>query len=148
MPKHFLNISLNFLAVVLLITLIAAPFYFAKNFSQVAGVKSQSPYLVVPQVDKFPSMTLTQNGNNFQITFTKQNPSQAYLSVLIINNPTNQPKTYELQATKGSQTVFFGESLESPLTKINVPAQASVPISILSSASTSTQTVEFAIHSN
>ena len=140
--------TLNFLAVILLLTLIGVPFYFARNFSQVAGVKSSNPYLIVSQVNKFPDMTLVQAGDNFKITFTKQNLSQAYLSVLILNNPTNQSKTYSLETPNDSLAVFFGADLDNPVAEVNVPAGASVPISLISSSPDSSQTAEFFIKSN
>ena len=146
--KMFLKFTLNFLAVILLIVLIAAPFYFANNFSQVAGVKSSNEYLVVSQVERFPQMKLTQSGNNYQVTFTKQNPVQAYLSVLIINNPTNETKTYTLETPSDSAAVFFGNDLDNPVAEIQVPPFASIPVSIMSSSELLTQTVEFVLNSN
>ncbi len=146
---HFLKIGLNFSAIVVLLALIALPFYFARNFSQVAGVKSESTYLLVSQIEKFPGMFLSQTGERYEISFERINPSQAYLSVLIVNNPTEETRTYSLHASSGSTTVFFGEDFNSRLTtKVNVPSGASVPISLLSTGnSVSTQTVEFAIES-
>lgn len=146
--KIFLKFTLNFLAVILLIVLIAAPFYFANNFSQVAGVKSSNEYLVVSQVEKFPQMEFTQSGNNYQVTFTKQNPIQAYLSVLIINNPTNETKTYTLETPNDSAAVFFGNDLDNPVAEIKVPPLASMPVSIMSSSEPLTQTAEFVINAN
>lgn len=146
--NHLLTIALNFFAVILLLALIATPIYFAKNFSQVAGVKSQSPYLVVSQVEKFPGMTLTQDAANFQISFTKQGVFQAYLGILIINNPTNETRKYSLQKSSASNKVFFGEDLQNQLTQISMPPSTSVPVSILSSSgSFSSQTVKFTIQS-
>ena len=148
MSNHFLTITLNFSAVILLIALIATPFLFAKNFAQVAGVKSESSYLIVSQVEKFPGMKLTQEADRYQISFEKLGSSQAYLGVLIINNPTQETKTYSLKITQGSAKVFFGEDLNNLLTKISVPASASIPISLLSSeeVTSSSQTVMFRIN--
>src|SRR3990167_9633475 len=146
---HFLKISLNFAAVILLLTLVVTPFYFARQFSQVSGVKSETQYLVVSQVEKFPGMYLSQTGNRYEISFERQNPSQAYMAVLIVNNPTNKAKTYSLQASSGATTAFFGEDLDSLLTQINVPAGVSVPISLISQGdSASTQTIEISIRTN
>ncbi|KKR86114.1 MAG: hypothetical protein UU34_C0021G0008 [Candidatus Curtissbacteria bacterium GW2011_GWA1_41_11] len=146
---HFLKISLNFAAVILLLTLVVTPFYFARQFSQVSGVKSETQYLVVSQVEKFPGMYLSQTGNRYEISFERQNPSQAYMAVLIVNNPTNKAKTYSLQASSGATTAFFGEDLDSLLTQINVPAGVSVPISLISQGdSASTQTIELSIETN
>jgi|SRR3989344_5321905 len=148
MKHHFAKITLNFLAVVLLIGLIATPFYFARNFARVAGVKSQSQFLVVSQVEKFPEMILSQEADRYQITFTKLGPSQAYLGVLIINNPTNQTQTYDLKVTSGSAQVFFGEDLNNQLTQISTPSQASVPVSLFSGQDvwSENQAVEFVLN--
>ena len=136
------------MAVVLLIGLIATPFYFARNFARVAGVKSQSQFLVVSQVEKFPEMILSQEADRYQITFTKLGPSQAYLGVLIINNPTNQTQTYDLKVTSGSAQVFFGEDLNNQLTQISTPSQASVPVSLFSGQDvwSENQAVEFVLN--
>ena len=146
--NKLIKIALNFLAVVLLIGLIATPFFFAKNFARVAGVKSQSQFLVVSQVEKFPEMILSQEADRYQITFTKLGPSQAYLGVLIINNPTNQTQTYDLKVTSGSAQVFFGEDLNNQLTQISTPSQASVPVSLFSGQDvwSENQAVEFVLN--
>ena len=105
--------------------------------------------MVVSQVEKFPGMYLSQTGNRYEISFERQNPSQAYMAVLIVNNPTNKAKTYSLQASSGATTAFFGEDLDSLLTQINVPAGVSVPISLISQGdSASTQTIELSIETN
>lgn len=146
--NHFLKISLNFSAIILLFALIVLPFYFARNFSQVAGVKSQSPYLVVSQVEKFPGMFFSQAGDRYEISFERQNPSQAYLSVIIVNNPTDETRTYSLQASNGATTVFFGQNIDNLISHINVPSGSSVPVSLISEGSSpSTQTIEFTIDS-
>jgi len=146
---HLLKATLNFSAIVILLALIVTPFYFARNFSQVSGVKSEAQYLVVSQVEKFPGMFLSQAENKYEISFERQNPSQAYLAVLIVNNPTNETKTYSLQASSGATTAFFGEDLNNLLNQISVPAGASVPISLISQGdSVSTQTIEISIETN
>ena len=94
-------------------------------------------------------MFLSQVGDRYEISFERQNPSQAYLSVLIVNNHTDETRTYSLQASSGATTAFFGEDLENLITKINVPAGVSVPISLFSQGdSSSTQTIEFTIQVN
>src|SRR3989338_9179561 len=98
--NHLLIVALNFSAVVLLVALIATPIYFARNFAKVAGVKSESKYLIVSQIEKFPNMTFSQNGDNYQISFNKLGPSQAFLVILIVNNPTNSTQTYRLDSTE------------------------------------------------
>ncbi len=143
---HILKITLNFLAVVLLISLIATPFFFAKNFSKVAGVKSATPYLLVSQIEKFPNMKFSQEEDKYQISFEKLGPSQAYLGVLIINNPTDKTQTYSLD-TLGEIKVFFGEDLSNITTQISIPSSVSVPISLFSSSEilNQIQSVEFRI---
>ena len=145
MNKHLLKLTLNFLAVILLISLIATPFFFAKDLAKVAGVKSTSKFLVVSQIEKFPNLTLNQEGSKYQISFTKQGLSQAFLSVLIINNPTNTTQTYSLELISGQAKLFFGEDLNSQTTQISVPSSASVPMSLFSSSEILNQTVEFVI---
>jgi len=145
MKKHILAITFNFSAILLLAALIIAPIYFAKNFTQVAGVKSESPYLLVSQTEKFPGMTFSQSASTYTIAFTKQASSQAYLSIFIINNPTNEPKSYTIQNQSSENKFFFGEDLNSLQNKINVPAQVSVPISVLSHSTSDKQTATFQI---
>lgn len=142
-----IKIILNFFAVVLLISLIATPLYFAKNFAQVAGVKSSSPYLLVSQIEKFPNLSFSQSADTYSITFQKQGPSQAFLAILILNNPTDTTQTYDLVQTSGQGKLFFGEDLANQLTKISTPSSTSVPVSLSSSeeATASSQTVEFRI---
>lgn len=148
MNKYLLRIITNTLAVFVLLALIAAPIYFAKNFAQVAGVKSQSNYLLVSQIDKFPGMTFSQSGQNYTINFTKQAISQAYLALFIINNPTNSAKTYTIKSNTGKNVLFFGEDLKNQQSKINIPAQSSAPISLLSNSNINTQSATFQILSD
>lgn len=148
------KITVNFISVVLLIGLIVTPIYFAQNFAKVAGVKSQSPYLLVSQIEKFPNLTLSQTNNRYTITYTKLGESQAFLGVLIVNNPTAQSKTYSIERsdlTSGSTSnaVFFGQDIKNQKTKISIPSQSAVPISLLSEdISNETQTIEFTINAN
>ena len=130
---NFAKIAANFFATSILIAILAMPILFAQNFAKVAGVKNTSPYLIVSQVDKFPNLIYSQENDVYKISFTKLGPSQAFLSILILNNPTQQTQTYNLQITAGTTKVFFGEDLDNLVTKIAVPSQASVPISIYSS---------------
>ncbi len=148
MKKYLVKIVTNTLAVFLLLVLIAAPIYFAKNFAQVAGIKSQSNYLLVSQIDKFPGMTLSQSGQNYTINFTKQATSQAYLAIFIINNPTNNAKTYTIVTNNAKNTLFFGEDLNNLQNKINIPAQSSAPISLLSQSPQNSQSVTFQIQAD
>ena len=150
MSHHLFKITLNFLAVVLLISLIATPFFFAKNFSQIAGVKTVTPYLVISQIEKFPNLTFSQNGNQYTINYTKYGNNQAFLGILIINNPTDRTQSYSLVTTSGQAKVFFGEDLQNQITSISIPSSASVPISLYSEQETlgENQTVEFTIQTD
>lgn len=148
MNNHLFKFTLNFLAVVLLIGLIATPIYFAKNFAKVSGVKSESKYLVVSQIEKFPGMSLTQQGDQYTISFTKLGPSQAYLGVLILNNPTNENQTYSIEVQSGETQVFFGQDLDNQLIRISVPSQTSTPISLMSEGEPQSQSVQFNITAN
>ena len=145
--SHILKIGLNFMAVILLISLIATPFFFAKNFAKVAGVKSLSQFLVVSQIEKFPGMEFSQEANSYQISFNKQGPSQAFLGILIVNNPTDRTQSYSLMATSGQGRLFFGEDINNQLTSIAVPSLTSAPVSLFSprEASGESQIVEFRV---
>lgn len=141
-----MKILLNFLAVVLLIGLIATPLYFAKNFAKVSGIKSDSRYIIASQIDKFPNLSLTQVGEKYTISYSKLGPSQAFLGVLILNNPTKDTQTYRIEKISGEASVFFGQDLENQLTQISAPGATSIPLSLLSeTGSSETQTVEFTI---
>src|SRR3989338_10139873 len=147
MKHHFLKIALNFSAVVLLTSLIAAPIYFARNAAQIAGVMSESKFLIVSQIEKFPNMTFSQNGDNYQISFNKLGPSQAFLGILIVNNPTNSTQTYKVEVTDGQAELFFGEDIGQREDQISLPSTASVPVSVYSGeeATAASQTVGFGI---
>lgn len=142
-----IKITLNFLAVVLLVSLVAAPIYFARNFAKVASVKTESQFLIASQVEKFPNLSINQVGDRYQITFTKQGPSQAYLQVLILNNPTSQTQIYQLENLVGTAIVFFGQDQNNLYTQLPVPSLTSVSISLFSGADnpTPTQTIEFTV---
>lgn len=144
--NHLFGLIANFSAVVLLVALISTPIYFARNFAKVAGVKSESKYLIVSQVEKFPLMRFEQVGDRYQISFSKQGLSQAFLGVLIINNPTQLTQTYALEVTSGQAKPFFGEDLNNQLTQISLPKTVSVSVSIFSDTQTAAnQMVEFRI---
>lgn len=140
-------VFLNFCAVLLLTALIAGPLLIAKNMAKVAGVKSESKFLAVSQIEKFPNLNLTQREDAYSISYTKQGSSQAYVGVLVVNNPTDKTQTYSIERISGNAQPFFGEDLGSQTTKISVPPAASVPISLFSDAESETesQTVEFRI---
>lgn len=147
MYKLALVIFANMLAVFLLVGLIAGPIYFAKNMAKVAGVKSESRYLAVSQIEKFPNLNLTQRENAYSISYTKQGLAQAYLGVLIVNNPTVATQTYSIERISGQTQPFFGENPDDQQTNVTVPAGASVPLSLFSGeeSTNSNQTAEFAI---
>lgn len=145
---NFLKICLNFTAVVLLIALLGLPFYFARNFSKVAGVKSESKYIIASQIEKFPNLKLEQFQDSYSVTYTKQGPNQAYLGVLVLHNPTNLTQNYRLEVSSEDAGVFFAENLENQPTQISVPSGSSVPISIHSTSSSSEGSIEFKIITN
>lgn len=147
MKKSLFTILANFIAVFLLVFLISAPIYFARNFAKVAGVKSESKYLIISQVEKFPNLSFSQSNDHYTIFFDKIGESQAFLEVLVLNNPTSQIQNYKIVTTQGNSKVFFGDSLSSQLVKINLPGNSSVPISLYS-ASNSDQQIEFKITAN
>lgn len=148
--SHFLKITLNFCAVVLLVSLLLAPFLFARSFVRVAGVKSESKYLLISQVEKFGGITFSQNSLDYKIAFSKLGASQAFLGVLILNNPGAAAQTYSIEVLAGEANVFFGEDLNNQLFTIAVGPQTSVPISIYSDVASGldSQTAEFAIRTN
>src|SRR4030067_3474818 len=132
MHKFALMMFVNISSVLLLVALIVGPLLIAKNMAKVAGVKSESKFLVVSQIEKFPNLNLTQRENAYSISFTKQGSSQAYIGVLIVNNPTDATQTYSIERISDEAQPFFGEDLGNQLTKISVPSQAYAPISLFS----------------
>ena|SRR5438309_8832005 len=143
MSRHLFVPIANLSAILLLVALIAAPIYFAKNFSKVAGAKNEAKYLIISQVEKFPQMKLVQEEDSYQLIFAKQSESQAYLGVLILDNPTNSTKTYALETASVDSKPFFGQNQDNQLTRISLPASASIPISIISQGES--QQAEFKI---
>ncbi|MBI4037703.1 hypothetical protein HY382_01495 [Candidatus Curtissbacteria bacterium] len=125
--KHFLYTLANFSTFMVLAAIVAAPLYFASKFTQVAGVKSQSTYLIISQAEKFPGMKFSQDGTTYSLNLP--NSAEAYLAVLILNNPTNQSRTYQIESSDG---FFFGDNLDEKLKSISLPAGASVPVSVQS----------------
>ncbi len=146
--NHLFNIAANFLGIVFLISLISLPFLFAADFAKVAGVKTQAKYLIVSQIDKFPNLSLSQLGDQYTITVTKLGPSQAFLDLAFVNNPTDQNQTYTIKTESAGAEVFFGDNLDNQQTKISVPGQTSIPISLLSDPADKSQSVEFQIEAN
>lgn len=149
-PKHVYLAFLNLLAVFALLLLLGTPFYLASTISKpasVAGAKSQRPYVIISQVDKFPNIKLLQEENSYKITFSKIAPSQAFTSLLLITNPTNRAQNYKIVKTAGDAEIFLGVDLENRQTSITAPSSVSIPISVYSAkeSSASSQTVEFHI---
>ena len=137
----------NFLAILTLAVFFVTPIFFAKNFSKVAGVKNTTKYLIVSQIDKFPSMSLQQQNNIFEVSYVKIGKSQAYLSPITLVNPTNEAQTYILKVTSGSSDVFFGEDYNVLTKSITVPPQISTPISIFANdGQINEQVVQFTIN--
>lgn len=132
----------NMFGVIFLLTIIATPLYFAKNISQIAGIKTESKIVTVSQIDKFPQMSLIQTGNEFKITLNKFAQTQAYLGVIILYNPTNQPQNYQLTGLAGK--AFFGTDTENVRNEISLPRGTTVPISII--ASNQDNSVQFNIY--
>lgn len=130
MHKFALMMFVNISSVLLLVALIVGPLLIAKNMAKVAGVKSESRFLVVSQVEKFPNLNLAQRENTFSISYTKQGSAQAYLGVLIVNNPTAATQTYKVERISGDAQAFFGENPSDQSTKVTVPAGASIALSL------------------
>ena len=147
MKRKILAVVANTFAVFLLTALIITPIYFANNFSQVAGVKTESRYLLISQTDKFPEMKFSQEDKLYQLTFQKQGNSQAFLSVFILNNPTTKAQNYTINVNSSQASVFFGEDINNQQTTVTVPSSASVPISLVATDPVlSSQIVEFSIN--
>ena len=152
-PKHVYLVFINLIAVFVLLLLLGTPFYFASTISKpasIAGAKSQRPYMIISQVDKFPNVKLSQQEDNYKITFEKIAPSQAFTSLLLITNPTNRSQNYSIIKTGGDAEIFFGEDLENRQTSVLAPSSVSIPISIYSAkeSSASSQTVDFQIEAH
>lgn len=147
MKSKILAIIANTFAVFLLTALIIAPIYFANNFSQVAGVKTESKYLLISQTDKFPQMKFSQEDKRYQLTFQKQGNSQAFLSVFILNNPTAIAQSYTINVNSGQGNIFFGDDINNQQTTVTVPPSASVPISMISTSQILfEQSIEFLVN--
>jgi len=152
-PKHVYLVFINLIAVFVLLLLLGTPFYFASTISKpasIAGAKSQRPYMIISQVDKFPNVKLSQQEDNYKITFSKIAPSQAFTSLLLITNPTNRTQSYKIVKTAGDAEVFFGENLKNRQTSVLAPSSVSIPISVYSAkeSSASSQTVDFQIEAH
>jgi hypothetical protein len=152
----------NLSAVMILIALIASPFYFANNFTKVtdvqdtqqsrsiAGVKKVVPYILIPQADKFSNLNFYQDNDKYRIDFVKTAPQQAFLGVFTITNPTDTVKGYNLEVPEGQNKAFFGENLEEQTVFMQVPPKGSIPISVFSKdeSSASSQSIEFKVEVN
>jgi len=136
----------NMFVAISLVALLISPLYFAKNFSQVAGVKTQSRYLLISQTDRFPNMTFTQSSNTYQVSFTKQNQPQAFLGVFIITNPTQSPQKYTINTQSSQTKIFFGEDIDNLENSIILPSESTAPISILAKSAFPTELVDFSLN--
>lgn len=150
-PKHFIRAISNFITVIILLLLLAAPFYFAGSITKpanIAGAKIQEPYIIVSQIDKFPNLGLSQKGNSYQITFNKIAGAQAFTGVMLITNTTGRTQNYEIVKSFGDAAIFFGEDIRNIITQITVPSGISIPISLFSQSGPQNQSVEFTIATN
>lgn len=147
MIKNLLTHSLsNFFAITLLLAIISLPLYFAKNFAQVSGLKNQTDYLVTSQIDKFPNLSLAQNGDEFQVTLEKYpGASAAFLGILQITNPTNTQKKYQIKNLSSGSEAFFGEDSQDRQIEITLPPTTTTPLSVFSSKESQAGSVTFSI---
>lgn len=143
--KHLFASLLNFAAVIVLLVILATPFYFAGNMAKVAGIKSTVPYLITSQIEKFPNVTLSQQGQIYQISYTKLSPSQEFQELLILTNPTTSTQTYRILTISGSSRVYFGKVAENQANQISLPAGSSAPISLFSDSQDQTFSAAFQI---
>ncbi|MBI3341502.1 hypothetical protein HY024_00085 [Candidatus Curtissbacteria bacterium] len=149
--KHLVTVVANFFGMLVLVSLLALPFYFSSKVVQsgnVAGVKSTSPYILISQIDKFPGLQFSQQSNNYKISFDKISKSQAFIGVLLISNPTNKSQTYQLISQNTTAKMFFGDDLNNQIQMITLPSAATVPLSIYSVGLPDQETVEFKISTN
>lgn len=140
--KHVFYSAANLLTFLFLVMLIGIPFYFAKNTSKVAGVKSESHYLLISQLENFPNITAEQVGKKYTLAINKLSSPTLFTEIFIINNPTSTYKTYEISS---SENVFFGTSQSSIKKNIVVAPNTSVPISVLEPSSAKHATISFEI---
>lgn len=143
--KHLFASFVNLTAVIVLVVIIATPFYFARNMTKVAGIKSSVPYLITSQIEKFPNVSLTQQGQIYQISYTKLSPSQEFQELLILTNPTSSTQTYRILTISGQSRVFFGKVAENRAAQISLPAGSSAPISLFSDSQDQTFSAAFQI---
>lgn len=143
--RHIASAVANFTAFLVLSTIIAAPFYLAKNITKVAGIKSTVPYLITSQIEKFPNVSLTQQGQIYQISYTKLSPNQEFQELLILTNPTSSTQTYRILNISGQARVYFGKVAENHASQISLPAAASAPISLFSDSQDQTFSAAFQI---
>lgn len=143
--KHLVAYIANFAAIILLLVIITLPFYFARHMSKVAGIKSTVPYLITSQIEKFPNVSLTQQGQIYQISYTKLSPSQEFQELLILTNPTSSTQTYRILNISGRSRVFFGKVVKNQTAQISLPSGSSVPISLFSDSQDQTFSAAFQI---
>lgn len=146
--KHLFASLVNFAAVIVLLVIIATPFYFAGNMAKVAGIKSTAPYLITSQIEKFPNVSLTQQGQMYQISYTKLSQVQEFQELLILTNPTTSTQNYRVLTISGESRVYFGKVAENQAAQISLPAASSVPISLFSDSQDQTFSAAFQIETH
>lgn len=129
-PKNFAVPLANFTGIVILIVIIALPFLVANRIVKVAGLKTSVSYLISSQIQYFPNVSFSQEGQIYNLTYSKIAPSQFFKSLLILTNPTGSTQNYTLVTLNGQGQLFFGEDLDNQIIKIALPSGASTPISL------------------
>lgn len=137
--KNILAFLANFSGIVVLILIIALPFLLANRIVKVAGVKTTVPYLISSQIEYFPNVSLSQEGQIYSLTYSKTSPSQLFQSLLILTNPTGSTQNYNLVTVNGQDQLFLGVDPKNQIIKIALPSGASTPISLLSDDHKSSQ---------
>lgn len=129
--NHYLKITLNFSAVILLFGLISLPLFFAANFAKVAGEKTSAEYVAISHADNFPNLDITGENEKYQVSFTPVGAPQAFLGIMTLVNPTDTVKTYSFETT-GEAEIFFGQDPQNRPVKITLPPHAQTSISLYS----------------
>lgn len=130
--KNVVAYIANLLAVVNLILIIALPFFLANRMVKVAGIKTAIPYLISSQIQRFPNLTFSQEGQTYSLIYSQFAPSQTYQSVLILTNTAAGTQNFSLVSVSGQGQVFFGEDPKIKVKQIALPSGASTPISLFS----------------
>lgn len=145
-PNHVFAAFANFALVIVFLLIVISPFFLAKNITKVAGVKTETPYLITSQIQKFPNVSFSQEGETYRFTYSKASLNQEYRGLLVLTNPTSESKEYKISRLSGYADVYFGEDSKTAASQIFLPAGSSVPISLFSGSLDQTLTVEFKIN--